>query len=68
MRKERDNLGKEIDGNKSTLRRVRREREEAKDGVEKGKKEIDSLIQEMKFFRKQHNENCYDQHARGENR
>ena len=50
MRKERDNLGKEIDGNKSTLRRVRREREEAKDGVEKGKKEIDGLIQEMKFF------------------
>ena len=41
LRKDRDNLGKEIDGNKPTLRRVRREREEAKDGVEKGKKEID---------------------------
>ena len=66
MRKERDNLGKEIDGNKSE--EGQGEREEAKDGVEKGKKEIDSLIQEMKFFRKQHNENCYDQHARGENR
>ena len=45
MRKERDNLGKEIDGNKSTLRRVRRPGRERKPKMElrKGRRRLTAL-------------------------